>query len=178
MVEEAELLDKIYKHLEKPESHVRLLFADFSSAFNKMQPHILIQPLSSYLNLPHQFLLLLLIFLTERRQQVWVNGASSDVVSNPGSPQGEFEFYLPFFLFCVPTVAGLTNRAATWWNSDDAAPLTLLQGQSRTSSAAVSSIWMWTKPKILSVILEEMVENIRQVQFMGTRSKLLKLTSI
>ncbi|XP_030272344.1 uncharacterized protein LOC115581424 [Sparus aurata] len=63
-VEDAKLLilDKIYKHLEKPKSHVRLLFADFSSAFNKMQPHILIQRLSSYFNLPDQFLLLLLNF--------------------------------------------------------------------------------------------------------------------
>ena len=31
------ILDKIYKHLEKPQSHA---FADFSSAFNKMQPHM------------------------------------------------------------------------------------------------------------------------------------------
>lgn len=31
--------DNIYKHLEKPKSHTRLLFADFSSAFNKMLPH-------------------------------------------------------------------------------------------------------------------------------------------
>ena len=35
------ILDRLYKHLEKPSAHARLLFADFSSAFNKMQPHIL-----------------------------------------------------------------------------------------------------------------------------------------
>ncbi len=74
------ILDKIHKHLEKPKSHVRLLFADFSSAFNKMQPHILIQQLSSHFNLPDQFLLLLLNFLTKRKQQVLANGALSDVM--------------------------------------------------------------------------------------------------
>lgn len=54
------ILDRALKHLEKPKSPVRLLFADFSSAFNKMQPHILIECLASYFMLPDQILLLLL----------------------------------------------------------------------------------------------------------------------
>lgn len=37
---------------------MRLLFAYFSSAFNKMQPHILINRLASYFILPHHILLL------------------------------------------------------------------------------------------------------------------------
>lgn len=46
--------DKIYEHLEKPKSHVRLLFSVvfFPSAFSKMQPHILIKILGPYFNLP------------------------------------------------------------------------------------------------------------------------------
>lgn len=35
------ILDSIHKHLELPDSSARLLFADFSSAFNTLQPHIL-----------------------------------------------------------------------------------------------------------------------------------------
>ena len=40
-VEDAKLfrLDKLYKHLELMQSHARILFAGFSSAFNTMQPH-------------------------------------------------------------------------------------------------------------------------------------------
>lgn len=55
-VEEALLfiLDSLYKPWEKPQAHTRLLFRDFSSAFNSMQPHLLIQRLFSELNLPHQ----------------------------------------------------------------------------------------------------------------------------
>lgn len=45
------ILDKIYEDLEKAQSYIRILFADFSSAFNKMQPHILIEFLASYFNL-------------------------------------------------------------------------------------------------------------------------------
>ncbi len=35
------LLNLLYKHLERSNTHARLLFIDFSSAFNTIQPHIL-----------------------------------------------------------------------------------------------------------------------------------------
>ena len=91
-VEDAKLfiLDCVYKHLEKPKSHVRLLFADFSLAFNKMQPHILIEHLASHFKLPDQLLRLFLDFLTDRVQQVsHVAGhMSTTVISSTGSLQG------------------------------------------------------------------------------------------
>ena len=40
------LLNGIYKHLETPASHVRILFADFSSAFNTIQSHMLLEKLT------------------------------------------------------------------------------------------------------------------------------------
>ena len=48
-VEDAKLfiLDQLYKRLELKQSHVRILFADFSLAFNTMQPHTLAQKLIS-----------------------------------------------------------------------------------------------------------------------------------
>ena len=58
-VEDAKLLilNNLYKHLEKPQAHVRLLFADFSSAFNTIQPHPLIERLLCDFKLPHQLVL-------------------------------------------------------------------------------------------------------------------------
>ena len=53
------ILDRLYKHLGNP---------SFSSAFNKMQPHILIEHLASYFYLFDQILLLLLNVLTDRIQ--------------------------------------------------------------------------------------------------------------
>ena len=35
-------LHKLYSHLDKPKSYARSMFTDFSSAFNTIQPHILI----------------------------------------------------------------------------------------------------------------------------------------
>lgn len=50
-VEDAKLfiLNHLYKHLEKPQAHARLLFTDFSSAFKTLQPHLLIERLVSEL---------------------------------------------------------------------------------------------------------------------------------
>ena len=47
-------LDKVYTHLEKPTAHTKILFADFSSALNLMQPHILAHKLISDFNLGNQ----------------------------------------------------------------------------------------------------------------------------
>ncbi len=41
------LLNMIIKHLEGRKTHVTLLFVDFSSAFNTIQPHVLIKKLIS-----------------------------------------------------------------------------------------------------------------------------------
>ena len=38
----------LYKHLEGPGTHARLLFMDFSSAFNTIQSHILAWKLRTY----------------------------------------------------------------------------------------------------------------------------------
>lgn len=86
------ILNMIYKHLEKPNSDARSLFANFTSAvasFSKMQPLVLIDPLGAHLNLLHQLLLSIFRFLTHRKRRVLVNGAMSDVlISNTGTPQG------------------------------------------------------------------------------------------
>lgn len=47
-----------YKTYKRPNSFVKLFFADFSSAFNKMQPHILNDQSPSNYQLPDQLLLL------------------------------------------------------------------------------------------------------------------------
>ena len=41
------LLEKLYHHLDSPKNYARVLFLDFSSAFNTIQPHLLIRKLSA-----------------------------------------------------------------------------------------------------------------------------------
>ena len=39
-------LDNVYKHIDTPRHFCRVLFIDFSSAFNTMQPHLLLSKLN------------------------------------------------------------------------------------------------------------------------------------
>lgn len=73
------LLNLVFKHLEGAKSLVRLLFVDFSSAFNCIQPHVLASKLLNCFNIDPGLVSWLMDFLTNRSQRVRVNGTLSDV---------------------------------------------------------------------------------------------------
>ena len=81
-------LETVYGHLDKSNTYVRVLFIDFSSAFNTTQPHSLIRKLRE-LNINVIITKWLLDFLTHRTQNVCVNLLKSNsIVNNTGAPQG------------------------------------------------------------------------------------------
>ena len=80
-------LENIYSHLEKTGSTVRLMFAHFSSAFNTIQPHLLVQKLLN-MKLPLSVNLWIFVYLTSRIQYVRLNGLLSSAITNTGAPQG------------------------------------------------------------------------------------------
>ncbi len=80
------LLHLLIRHLEGKGSHARVLFVDFSSAFNTIQPHVLIGRLLEELKLCIGMDLRL---LTNRMQRLRINNTfSGQVTSSTGSPQG------------------------------------------------------------------------------------------
>ena len=82
------LLHHTYAQLEKPKSFVRMVFVDFSSAFNTVQPHLIGQKLLRMNVNPHP-ILLILSFLSNRQQTVRFNGSySSKKTVSTGAPQG------------------------------------------------------------------------------------------
>ena len=96
------LVHYITQHLEGCSKYARSLFIDYSSAFNTMQPHILIQRLKEY-NVPPRLQLLVLDFLTNRQQYVRTESEfSSTITINTGAPQG---CVLSAFLFIIYTNA-------------------------------------------------------------------------
>ena len=120
------LLDKLNKHLELPQSHARMLFADFSSAFNTMQPHILTRKLISNFSLQHDLVPWIADFLTDRCQQVFVNMLSSvQAVAYTGSLQG---CVLSLLLYILYTDDCQSNRENSYLIkfTDDSALLSLL----------------------------------------------------
>ena len=89
-VEDACLLftNNILKHLEKNRNYARVLFIDFSSAFNTIPPHVMVKKLKD-LNVRNDIIAWVLEFLTHRRQYVKLNDSLSELVQiNTGAPQG------------------------------------------------------------------------------------------
>ncbi len=83
------VLNLILNHLEGNRNHARLLFVNFSSAFNTIQPHLLAEKLVHQFKLEANLVGWILDFLTNRSQRVRVNGHLSDLtLTSTGSPQG------------------------------------------------------------------------------------------
>ena len=85
-------VNHIYSHVDIPKNYCRCLFVDFSSAFNTIQPKILIKKLLN-MNINKHFCAWIFEFLTNRPQYVrfQVNSTifySSNRIINIGSPQG------------------------------------------------------------------------------------------
>ena len=82
------MLHNLHQHLDKPGTYARILFVDFSSAFNTIQPHLLVSKLLNMTVNP-KIIDWIFSFLTNRPQRVLIGQAVSDVlVTNTGAPQG------------------------------------------------------------------------------------------
>ncbi|KAK7912504.1 hypothetical protein WMY93_012715 [Mugilogobius chulae] len=78
----------ILQHLDSPGTYARILFVDFSSAFNTILPALLQDKLSQ-LNVPDSICRWITDFLTDRRQCVRLGkNVSTTRTINTGSPQG------------------------------------------------------------------------------------------
>ena len=90
-VEDAVLhvLNSIYAHLDKPGTYTRLVFFDFSSAFNTTQPHLLAEKLLK-MKISAPTILWVLDYLTSRPQYVkhGPSVTSRTICTNTGAPQG------------------------------------------------------------------------------------------
>ncbi len=78
----------ILQHLERPETYVRILFVDFSSAFNTIIPDTLQNKLTQ-LSVPTSIFPWIASFLTDRQQVVRLGKFSSSTRTiSTGAPQG------------------------------------------------------------------------------------------
>ena len=86
-------------HLDKGNTYVRMLFIDYSSAFNTIIPSRLVSKLGD-LGLSASLCKWILNFLTGRQQVVIIGDRiSSTLITNTGTPQGCVLHPLLFFLF-------------------------------------------------------------------------------
>ncbi len=105
------LLNMIMKHLDGRKTNVKLLFVDFSSAFNTiiytpllfillLIPHVLVKKLISEFKLEFKIVGWLLDFLSVIMQRVRVNRTFSDtLITSTDSPQGCVLFLALHFIY-------------------------------------------------------------------------------
>ena len=94
------VLNLILKHLQGNKNHARLLFVEFSSAFNTIQPLLLVEKLLHQFKLEANLVGWILDFLTNRSQRVRVNDHLSDLaLTSTGSPHGSVLLILLYILY-------------------------------------------------------------------------------
>ncbi len=153
-------------HLDKTGTYVRLLFIDFSSAFNTIIPQQLIHKLVQ-LGLNTSLCNWLLDFLTGRPQAVRVgSNTSSTITLNTGAPQGCVLSPLLFTLLthdCTPSHN--SNRFIKF--ADDTTVVGLISNRDETNyRSEVSRLAGWCSDNNLSLNVEktkEIVVDFRRV---------------
>ena len=161
------LNDILRTHLDSANSHSRILFVDFSSAFNTIQPHILMKKLIE-MNVNSNIILWIHSFLTERVQYVNFNGTKSGVIIiNTGAPQG---CVLSAFLFTIYTTdcTSSSKQVVILKYADDTVIIGLLSNNDETSyRQEVMKFCKWCDDNYLNLNVsktKEMLVDFRKIK--------------
>ena len=144
-------IHKIASHLDKPRSYVRALFIDYSSAFNTLQPHLLINKLSNY-GVPATYQLWILNVLTNRHRYVETPTEISDmIIVNTGSPQGCVLSAYLFIIYTNDMCLNNTNCKIIKY-ADDTAILGLISENDENSyRQTINFVNIWCQQKFLQL---------------------------
>ena len=149
------LLHHVHSHLDTQGNYARILFIDFSSAFNTIQPHLMISKLLS-LNVQPQLILWISQFLVNRTQAVFYQSCLSSIkTTSTGSPQGTVLSPVLFTLYtndCTGTDTSLLIKY-----SDDSAILDLSNSPS-TYLSVVENFSNWCKNNFLELNVKKTKE--------------------
>ncbi len=162
----------VTEHPEDPKAYVRLLFVDFSSAFNMLQPHLLIEKLKN-MNVNPFILKWFMSFLTNRVQYVRVNNVLSESrLSSTGAPQGCVSSPVLFTLYTNDCIKVHPDNYIIKF-SDDTAILGLLHkdGSPVAYHSEICKFVQWCDSNYLMLNVKktkEMVFNIKAVDDLRT----------
>ncbi len=142
----------IMKHLDGRKTNVKLLFVDFSSAFNTIVytpllfillliPHVLVKKLISEFKLEFKIVGWLLDFLSDRMQRVRVNRTFSDtLITSTDSPQGCVLSPLLYILYTNDCLSRHRDGFILKF-ADDTVIVSLLTGDENSHGPVVNDFW-------------------------------------
>lgn len=134
------LLHYSLSHLENKDSYIRMLFVDYSSAFNTVVPYKLSHKLSTLD--PHPILCdWLFDFLTGRPQTVRIgNRTSTSIITNIGTPQGCVLSPILYTLFTHDCVASHKDNIILKFADDTAVIGHITAGEEAAYRTEVASL--------------------------------------
>ncbi len=138
-------------HLENKNTYVRMLFVDYSSAFNTIVPATLVAKLQT-LGLNRSLCSWILDFLTGRSQVVRMgNNTSSPLILNTGAPQGCVLSPLLYSLYTHDCTATHSSNVIGKF-ADDTMVIGLITDNDETAYREVSTLTKWCQENHLSHI--------------------------
>jgi hypothetical protein len=151
------LLHRVYTHIESSGSYARILFVDFSSAFNTIQPHILMSKLKTY-GVNSTLIHWIRSFLSNRSQHVRVNQVQSEMLTtNTGAPQGCVISPVLFTLY----TNDCRSRVCQCFNikfADDTAMVGLIRGSELEYRREIDSFAVWCSVNYLELNIKKTKE--------------------
>lgn len=147
-------------HLENKDSYLRILFIDYSSAFNTVIPHKLTHKLST-LGLHPTLCDWLLDFLTGRPQSVRIgNRTSARIITNICTPQGCVLSPILYTLFTYDCVASHKDNIILKFADDTAVMGRIVGGDEAAYRREVASLVSWCGDNNLILNTEKTKEMI------------------
>ncbi len=145
-------------HLENKNAYVRMLFVDYSSAFNTIVPATLVVKLQT-LGLNRSLCSWILDFLTGRSQVVRMgNNTSSPLTLNTGAPQGCVLSPLLYSLYTHDCTATHSSNVIVKF-ADDTTVIGLITDNDETAyRAEVSTLTKWCQENHLSLNIDKTKE--------------------
>ncbi len=142
-------------HLENKNAYVRMLFVDYSSAFNTIVPATLVAKLQN-LGLNRSLCSWILDFLTGRSQVVRMgNNTSSPLTFNTGAPQGCVLSPLLYSLYRHDCTATHSSNVIVKF-ADDTTVIGLITDNDETAyRAEVSALTKWCQENHLSLNIDK-----------------------
>ncbi len=145
-------------HLENKNTYVRMLFVDYSSAFNTIVPATLVVKLQT-LGLNRSLCSWILDFLTGRSQVVRMgNNTSSPLILNTGAPQGCVLSPLLYSLYTHDCTATHSSNVIVKF-ADDTTVIGLITDNDETAyREEVSTLTKWCQENHLSLNIDKTKE--------------------
>ncbi len=145
-------------HLENKNTYVRMLFVDYSSAFNTIVPATLVAKLQT-LGLNRSLCSWILDFLTGRSQVVRMgNNTSSPLILNTGAPQGCVLSPLLYSLYTHDCTATHSSNVIVKF-ADDTMVIGLITDNDETAyREEVSTLTKWCQENHLSLNIDKTKE--------------------